>query len=60
MNDRWWSGTEQYITIQWIYSLNAMSTLVLLSLGIYLCWWTNRPGWDHPPSSQCIGTDTAY
>ena len=35
-------------------ALNLISTILLLSLGRYFCWWTISPRGYHPPSSQCF------
>ena len=41
-------------------SLNLISMFLLLSLCPYLCWWTISLRGYHPPSSQCIDTETVY
>ena len=42
------------------YPLHLISTVLLLSLDRYLCWWTISPRGYHPPSIQCFDTDMVY
>jgi len=48
----WWglSGGESC-------TLNFISTIVLLSLSLSLCWWIIRSQGCHSPSSRCFCTD---
>ena len=43
-----------------LWAPNLISTLLFLSLGRYLCWWTISHRGYYPPSSQCFGTDMVY
>jgi hypothetical protein len=38
-------------------ALNLISTILLLSLGRYLCWWNISPRGYRLPWSQCFSTD---
>ena len=40
--------------------LSYISTLLLSSLGRYLCWWTSSLRGYHPSIGQCLGTDMVY
>jgi hypothetical protein len=36
------------------YLVNLISTVLLLSLGLYICWWTISFRGYHPPNSQFL------